>query len=84
MTPCGDSPMLATAKGPYDGSHIILDSPVPFRRGQEVIVTYTLVPPPPPKPAPSIVDSLLGAIPNTGKTLEDYRNERLAKYASAD
>jgi hypothetical protein len=77
--------MLATAKGHYDGSHIILDSPVPFRRGQEVIVTYALIPlRPSPKPASSVVDSLLGAIPNAGKTLDEYRTERLAKYASPD
>lgn len=28
----------------------------------------------------SIVASLVGAIPDTGKTLEEYRNERLKKY----
>ena len=27
-----------------------------------------------------IVDSLIGAIPDTGKTLDDYRSERLKKY----
>ena len=29
----------------------------------------------------NIVDSLIGAIPNTGKTLDDYHSERLEKYA---
>jgi len=28
----------------------------------------------------SITESLIGAIPNTGKPLEDYRAERLSKY----
>lgn len=28
----------------------------------------------------AIVASLIGAIPDTGKTLEEYRNERLKKY----
>lgn len=28
----------------------------------------------------AIVSSLIGAIPDTGKTLEEYRNERLKKY----
>ena len=30
----------------------------------------------------SIVRSLTGIIPDTGKTLEEYRNERLKKYES--
>ena len=29
----------------------------------------------------NIVDSLVGAVPNIGKTLDDYRSERLEKYA---
>ncbi len=29
----------------------------------------------------NIVDSLIGAIPNTGKTLDDYRSERIERYA---
>lgn len=32
----------------------------------------------------AIVDSLIGAIPDTGKTLEQYRNERLKKYEISD
>lgn len=32
----------------------------------------------------TIVTSLIGAIPDTGKTLEEYRNERLKKYEIAD
>lgn len=32
----------------------------------------------------AIVDSLIGAIPDTGKSLEEYRNERLKKYEISD
>lgn len=32
----------------------------------------------------SIVKSLTGIIPDTGKTLEEYRNERLKKYEISD
>lgn len=32
----------------------------------------------------AIVDSLVGIIPDTGKSLEDYRAERLKKYESLD
>jgi len=32
----------------------------------------------------SIVDSLVGIIPDNGMTLEDYRAERLSKYEIAD
>ncbi len=32
----------------------------------------------------AIVASLIGAIPDTGKTLEEYRNERLKKYEISD
>lgn len=32
----------------------------------------------------SIVKSLTGVIPDTGKTLEEYRNERLKKYEISD
>ena len=32
----------------------------------------------------SISESLTGAIPQSGKTLEDYRAERLAKYEHSD
>ena len=77
--------MLATAKGYFYGSHIVLDSPVKFQRGQEVVVTYTII-----KSIPqnnnqsSLVDSLIGAIPDSGKTLSEYRSERLRKYASID
>ena len=32
----------------------------------------------------SISESLTGAIPNSGKTLEEYRAERLARYEHSD
>ena len=77
--------MLATAKGYYNGSKIVLDSNVQFQRGQEVIVTYTVISSKPRKyNQDSIVDSLIGAIPNSGKSLDEYRSERLKKYASID
>lgn len=75
--------MLATAKGYYNGSQIVLDSPVNIQKGQEVIITYTIIQPVVEKDSmDSIVDSLVGAIPNTGKSLSEYRSERLQKYAS--
>ena len=75
--------MLATAKGYYNGSQIVLDSPVNIQKGQEVIITYTIIQPVVEKNSQdSIVDSLIGAIPNTGKSLSEYRSERLQKYAS--
>ena len=75
--------MLATAKGYYNGSQIVLDSPVNIQKGQEVIVTYSIIQPVVEKNSlDSIVDSLVGAIPNTGKSLSEYRSERLQKYAS--
>lgn len=77
--------MLATAKGYYNGSQIVLDTPVQFQRGQEVIVTYTVIRSTPKKNSQNaLVDSLIGAIPDGGKSLEDYRSERLKKYASID
>ena len=75
--------MLATAKGYYNGSQIVLDSPVNIQRGQEVIITYTIIQPVVENNSQdSIVASLVGAIPNTGKSLSEYRSERLQKYAS--
>lgn len=75
--------MLATAKGYYNGSQIVLDSPVNIQRGQEVIITYTIIQPVVEKNSQDyIVDSLVGSIPNTGKSLSEYRSERLQKYAS--
>ena len=75
--------MLATAKGYYNGSQIVLDSPVNIQKGQEVIITYTIIQPVVEKNSQnSIVDSLVGAIPNTGKSLSEYRSERLQKYTS--
>ena len=75
--------MLATAKGYYNGSQIVLDSPVNIQKGQEVIITYTIIQHVVEKNSQdSIVDSLVGAIPNTGKSLSEYRSERLQKYAS--
>ena len=78
--------MLATAKGYYDGSQIVLNSPVQFQRGLEVIITYTIIADSTQnkKNQDALVDSLVGAIPKSGKTLEEYRSERLRKYASAD
>ena len=77
--------MLATAKGYYNGSQIVLDSPVQFQRGQEVIVTYTIIRSTQKKNNQNaLVDSLVGAIPNKRKSLEEYRSERLKKYASVD
>ena len=77
--------MLATVKGYYNGSQIVLDTPVQFQTGQEVIVTYTI------SQSLSknhnhenIVDTLVGAIPDTGKPLATYHSERLKKYASID
>jgi hypothetical protein len=32
----------------------------------------------------SITQSLIGIVPNSGKTLEDYRAERLSKYERID
>lgn len=32
----------------------------------------------------AVVTSLIGAIPDTGKTLDEYRNERLKKYETFD
>lgn len=75
--------MLATAKGYYNGSQIVLDSPVNIQKGQEVIITYTIIQPVVENNSQnSIVDSLVGAIPNTGKSLSEYRSARLQKYAS--
>lgn len=77
--------MLATAKGYYDGTQIVLEQPVQFQTGQEVIVTYTIINSSPNKENKDyLVDSLVGAIPNSGKTLEEYRSERLKKYESID
>ena len=74
--------MIATAKGFFDGQQIVLDPPVRLEAGQEVVIAYTVVTSKTSKEAkPNIVDSLIGAIPNTGKTLDDYRSERLEKYA---
>ncbi|MGI5079152.1 hypothetical protein E4N94_03600 [Treponema denticola] len=77
--------MLATVKGYYKGTQIVLDSHVQLRQGQEVIVTYTVTQPVSTKePQINIVNSLIGAIPDAGKSLAEYREERLKKYASAD
>lgn len=72
--------MLETVKGYYNGSQIVLAEPVDFQQGQEVIVTYTLVQPVRKKSDnETLVDSLVGAIPDSGKSLSEYRNERLKK-----
>ena len=75
--------MIATAKGFFDGQQIVLDPPVRLEAGQEVVIAYTVVTSKTSKESKSnIVDSLIGAIPNAGKSLEDYRSERLEKYAN--
>ena len=77
--------MLAMAKGYYNGSQIVLDTPVEFETGQEVVVTYTVIPTQKRQDDVSaLVDSLVGAIPDSGKLLSEYREERLSKYARAD
>jgi len=77
--------MLATAKGYYNGTQIVLDSSVQFQQGQEVIVTYTVSPKILKKESLlSVIDSLVGAIPDTGKELSEHREERLKKYADID
>ena len=77
--------MLATAKGYYNGSHIVLNTPVQFQQGQEVVITYTVLPADSKQEiVASTVDSLIGIIPNRGKELSDYREERLKKYACID
>ena len=77
--------MLATAKGYYNGSHIVLNTPVQFQQGQEVIITYTVLPTDSNQETiASIVDSLRGVIPNKEKDLSEYREERLKKYAYID
>ena len=74
--------MIATAKGFFDGQQIVLDPPVRLEAGQEVVIAYTVVTSKTSKESKSnIVDSLIGAIPNAGMSLEDYRSERLEKYA---
>ena len=65
--------MIATAKGFFDGQQIVLDPPVRLEAGQEVVIAYTVVTSKTSKESKSnIVDSLIGAIPNAGKSLEDY------------
>lgn len=77
--------MLATAKGYYNGSHIVLNTPVQFQQGQEVIITYTVLSQDSKREMlASIVDSLRGVIPNREKELSEYREERLKKYACID
>lgn len=77
--------MLATAKGYYNGSHIVLNTPVQFQQGQEVIITYTVLSQNSKREMlASIVDSLRGVIPNREKELSEYREERLKKYACID
>ena len=74
--------MIATAKGFFDGQQIVLEPPVRLEAGHEVVIAYTVVASSEKKSAKAdLVDSLIGAIPNTGKSLEDYRSERLEKYA---
>lgn len=77
--------MLATAKGYYNGSHIVLNTPVQFQQGQEVIITYTVLPTDSKRESiASMVDSLRGVIPNREKELSEYREERLKKYVCID
>lgn len=79
------TPKLATAKGYFDGTHIVLTSPVHFARGQEVVVTPATERRSSRKQSwPEFVESLVGIIPDTGKTLEEYRAERLQKHERPD
>ena len=67
--------MIATAKGFFDGQQIVLEPPVRLRleAGQEVVIAYTVVASSEKKNAKAdLVDSLIGAIPNTGKSLEEW------------
>lgn len=79
--------MFATAKGYYNGSQIVLDTPAQLEKGQEVVIAYVIPqsekikePEEKQESIESIVDSLVGAVPNSGKNLEEYREERLKKY----
>nr|WP_314994520.1 hypothetical protein [uncultured Treponema sp.] len=77
--------MLATAKGYYNGSHIVLNTPVQFQQGQEIIITYTVLPTnSKQETVSSTVDSLIGILPNRERELSEYREERLKKYARLD
>ena len=77
--------MLATAKGYYNGSHIVLNTPVQFQQGQEGGITYTVLPTDSnQETVASTVDSLVGIIPNREKELSNCREERLKKYACID
>lgn len=77
--------MLATAKGYYNGSHIVLNTPVQFQQGQEIIITYTVLPTnSKQETVSSTVDSLIGILPNRERELSEYREERLKKYAHLD
>lgn len=79
--------MFATTRGYYNGSQIVLDSPAQLKKGQEVVIAY-VIPQPEKIKEPeetqesieSVVDSIVGAVPDSGKTLEEYREERLKKY----
>ena len=65
--------MIATAKGFFDGQQIVLEPPVRLEAGQEVVIAYTVVASSEKKNAKAdLVDSLIGAIPNTGKSLEEW------------
>ena len=62
--------MLATAKGYYNGSHIVLNTPVQFQQGQEIIITYTVLPTnSKQETVSSTVDSLIGILPNREREL---------------
>ena len=77
--------MLATAKGYYNGSHIVMNTPVQFQQGQEIIITYTVLPTnSKQETVSSTVDSLIGILPNRERELSEYREERLKKYARLD
>ena len=83
--------MLETIKGYYNGKQIVLDDSVKLKQGQEVTVTYINEgltinainhTDGEDEDIAALVDSLVGSVPNSGKTLEEYRNERLSKYES--
>ena len=75
--------MLETVKGYYNGTQIVLDSPVKLRQGQEVVITYRVFKSNLRQTSKiNLIKSIVGALPDTGKSLDDYRKERLQKYES--
>lgn len=54
------------------------------RRRLELIITPVSEPLGEKKDVLAALESLMGAVPDDGKDLEDYRRERLKRYESAD